>query len=99
MKRIFPLFAVSLVLCLLTLSTILTAQSVEHRQHHSQHHQGTHSTPLCTWFCAAGQTLETHRMLVDGPVESLLRFEDWRPISPQVLFIIPPASRAPPPYV
>ncbi len=97
MKRISHLFVVCLVLCLLILSGILTAQAVEHSQQHSHHHQGTHSTLLCTWFCAAGQTLETNRVLVDGPVESLLRIEDWRPITRQVIFVIPPASRAPPP--
>ena len=97
MKRISHLFVVCLVFCLLTLSGILTAQAVEHSQQHSHHHQGTHSTLLCTWFCAAGQTLETNRVLVDGPVESLLRIEDWRPITRQVIFVISPASRAPPP--
>ncbi|WNM59205.1 hypothetical protein [Candidatus Nitrospira allomarina] len=96
MKRISHLFVVVLVFCLLTLSGILAAQAVEHSQHHSQHHQGTHSTLLCTWFCAAGQTLETKQVLVDGPVESFLQIGDWRPITHQVIFVIPPASRAPP---
>ncbi|MBA3968048.1 MAG: hypothetical protein H0X47_20200 [Nitrospirales bacterium] len=99
MKRISPVFVVCLVFCLLILSAVLTAQAVEHSQHHSQHHQGTHSTLLCTWFCAAGQTLETTRVLVDGPVESLLRIEDWRLITRQAILVIPPASRAPPPYL
>ncbi len=99
MKRISPLFVACLVFCLLILSAVLTAQAVELSQHHSHHHQGTHSTLLCTWFCAAGQTLETNRMLVDGPVEFLLRIEDWRPIARQAIFVISPASRAPPPYL
>ncbi|MDH3505401.1 MAG: hypothetical protein OEM58_12855, partial [Nitrospirota bacterium] len=64
--------------------------------HHSQHHQGTHATLLCTWFCAAGQTIDTSQVLVNGPVESLLRIENWRPITPQEFLVISPASRAPP---
>lgn len=96
MNRLSHLFVICLVFCLLILSSILTAQAVEHSQHHSQHHQGTHSTLLCTWFCAAGQTLEINRVLVDGPVEAFLQFEDWRPITHQVIVVISPASRAPP---
>jgi len=96
MKRISPLLVAFLVTCLVVVSGVLTAQAVEHSHHHSQHHQGTHATLLCTWFCAAGQTLETDQVLVDGPVESLLRIDHWRPLSRQEFLIILPVSRGPP---
>lgn len=96
MKRISPLLVAFLVTCLVVVSGVLTAQAVEHSQHHSQHHQGTHATLLCTWFCAAGQTLETDQVLVDGPVEFLLKIDQWHPITPQEFLIIPSVSRAPP---
>jgi len=88
MKRISPFF----VACLITVLLVV----VEHSQHHSQHHKGTHATLLCSWFCAAGQTLESDQVLVDGPVESLLRIDHWHPITPQKFLVILPVSRAPP---
>lgn len=96
MKRISPLFVTCLVTCLLVVGGVLTAQAVEHSQHHSQHGKATHSTLLCTWFCAAGQTLESDQVLVDGPVEFLLRVEQWCPVIPQEFLVILPVSRAPP---
>lgn len=96
MKRISPLFVACLITVLLLVSGVLTAQAVEHSQHHSQHHKGTHATLLCSWFCAAGQTLESDQVLVDGPVESLHRIDHWRPITPQKFLVILPVSRAPP---
>jgi len=96
MKRISPLFVACLVTCLLVVGGVLTAQAVEHSQHHSQHGKATHSTLLCTWFCAAGQTLESDQVLVDGPVEFLLRVEQWYPVTPQEFLVILQVSRAPP---
>ncbi|HNP30698.1 MAG TPA: hypothetical protein PKK23_16755 [Nitrospirales bacterium] len=96
MKRISPLIIACLVFCFLMVGAVLTSQAVEHTQHHSQHHKGTHATLLCSWFCAAGQTLEADKVLVNGPVELLLRFENWSPITLQELLVISPVSRAPP---
>jgi hypothetical protein len=96
MKRISPFFVACLVTCLLVVGGVLTAQAVEHSQHHSQHHQGSHATLLCTWFCAAGQTLETNQVVVEGPVESLLIIDRWRPSTPQEFLVVLQISRAPP---
>ncbi|MGE0474510.1 MAG: hypothetical protein AB7P17_12825 [Nitrospirales bacterium] len=95
-KRIPPFFVSCLVACLLVVGGVLTAQAVEHSQHHSQHHPSTHATLLCSWFCAAGQTMETVRVSIEGPVESLITVDQWRFISPQEHFLILPISRAPP---
>lgn len=96
MKRISPFFVACLITCLLVVGGVLTAQAVEHSQHHSQHHKEAHATLLCTWFCAAGQILETNQVLVDGPVESLLKIDYWCPRTPQEFLVVLQVSRAPP---
>ena len=96
MKRISPLFVGCLIGCLLLMGGVLTAQAVAHSQQHAQHHHGTHATLLCTWFCAAGQTLETDRVLVEGPVEALLKIDHECPIHPPDILVMSPVSHAPP---
>ncbi|MGD9853127.1 MAG: hypothetical protein AB7T38_17910 [Nitrospirales bacterium] len=96
MKRISPVFAGCLIACLMMVGGVLNAQAVEHSQHHSQHHPGTHATLLCSWFCAAGQTMETDPATVEGPVESLITIDQWRFTPPQEFLVILPVSRAPP---
>lgn len=95
-KRISPIFVGCLIACLLVEGCVFTAQAVEHSQHHSHHHPGTHATLLCSWFCAAGQTMETDPVPVEGPVESLIAIDPWRLLIPQEFFIIPQVSRGPP---
>jgi hypothetical protein len=51
--------ALLLVLCLLAVGGLASAQSISHETHHSHHHKATHGTVLCTWMCAAGQVLDT----------------------------------------
>jgi hypothetical protein len=51
--------AVLLVLCLLVVGGLASAQSISHESHHAHHHKATHGTVLCTWMCAAGQVLDT----------------------------------------
>jgi hypothetical protein len=50
---------VFLVLCLLVVGGLASAQSISHESHHAHHHKATHATVLCTWMCAAGQVLDT----------------------------------------
>ncbi|HEV8539940.1 MAG TPA: hypothetical protein VGQ60_02145 [Nitrospiraceae bacterium] len=47
-----------LVACLLLLSGLVYAQTVEHTVHHAHHQAATHGSVLCSWLCAAGQGLE-----------------------------------------
>ena len=98
-KRISPAFIACLIACFLLVGGVMTAQAVEHSQQHAEHHHGTHSTLLCSWFCAAGQTLETDRVLINGPGESLLAIESWCPAGPQEILVIFPVSRAPPSFI
>lgn len=49
-----------LILSILLVGGLASAQSISHESHHNTHHQkATHSTTLCTWMCAAGNVLDT----------------------------------------
>src|SRR5215217_7642538 len=48
---------VLLVLCLLAVGVLASAQSITHESHHAHHQKATHGTVLCSWMCAAGQML------------------------------------------
>ncbi|SPP63746.1 hypothetical protein [Nitrospira lenta] len=48
-----------LLLCLVLVSGFLAAPAVAHADHHAKHQAGTHSTGLCAWECAAGQSIDT----------------------------------------
>ena len=50
--------AIVLVLCLLAVGGLASAQSISHESHHAHHHKAAHGTVLCTWMCAAGQAGE-----------------------------------------
>ena len=52
------ILAWGLVACLLLLSGLVYAQTVEHSVHHAHHQAATHASVLCSWMCAAGQGLE-----------------------------------------
>lgn len=60
MKSVIRRLLVSLlVVCILVVGGLASAQSISHESHHNQHHQkATHSTSLCTWMCAAGNVLD-----------------------------------------
>ena len=96
MKRISPILVGCLVVCLLVVSGVLTAQAVEHSQHHSQHHKGTHATLICSWFCAAGQTLEADTVLVEAPAASFIPVAIHLPHFLQEFHLVSSVSRAPP---
>lgn len=58
-SMITRLLACLLVLCILVVGGLASAQSISHESHHNTHHQkATHSTSLCTWMCAAGNVLD-----------------------------------------
>ena len=52
------ILAWGLVGCLLLLNGLVYAQTVEHSVHHAHHRAATHASVLCSWMCAAGQSLE-----------------------------------------
>ena len=65
-------FVWSLLLCLVLVNGLLAAPAVVHADHHAKHHAGTHSTGLCAWECAAGQSIDT----VTVRLTSLLRLTE-----------------------
>jgi len=72
-------FVWSLLFCLVLVNGLLAIPAVAHADHHAKHQAGTHSTGLCAWECAAGQSLDT--VAVD--FSSFLQFIEWADI-PQV---------------
>ena len=88
--------AVLLVLSLLTVGGLASAQAISHESHHAQHHKAAHGTVLCTWMCAAGQVLDS----VAGPplVERALisRIDLYALPAPSSNFSSPLVSRGPP---
>jgi hypothetical protein len=50
--------ATFLVLAVLVVGGLASAQSITHESHHAHHQKATHGTVLCSWLCAAGQALD-----------------------------------------
>ncbi len=53
-----------LVLCILVIGGVASAQSLSHDTQHSHHQKATHSTVLCSWMCAVGQAGEAATVLI-----------------------------------
>ncbi|HKR81080.1 MAG TPA: hypothetical protein VJR69_15340 [Nitrospira sp.] len=88
--------AVLLVLSLLAVGGLASAQSISHESHHAHHHKAAHGTVLCTWMCAAGQVLDT----VTGPAlvehTPISHIEHYALPAPSSNFSSPLVSRGPP---
>jgi hypothetical protein len=88
--------ALLLVLCLLAVGGVASAQSISHESHHAHHHKAAHGTVLCTWMCAAGQVLDTvsaPALIERTPVS---RVELYAMPGPSSNFSSPLVSRGPP---
>ena len=56
MKRvIIKFFAIGLVTVFVSVNTWLPFQVMQHAHAHAHHQAATHTTPLCTLLCSAGQ--------------------------------------------
>jgi len=53
-----PLMIV-LVGVLFASSVLVSPHLIMHEFDHGNHHSNSHSSPLCAWFCAAGQAMDT----------------------------------------
>ena len=85
-----------LLLCLVLVSGFLAAPAVAHADHHAKHQAGTHSTGLCAWECAAGQSIDTEAVYLTS---SLRLAEMVEPCSPDCVRQVSPTSyffRGPP---
>ena len=83
-------FVWSLLLCLVLVNGLLAVPAVAHADHHAKHAAGTHSTGLCAWECAAGQSIDTVAVVFN----SSLQFVELAD-TPQVdsIATVSPASR------
>jgi hypothetical protein len=85
-----------LVISLLVIGGLASAQSLTHEFQHSHHQKATHGTVLCSWMCAAGQAGEAAALLI--PLDFIphdfieLTFSDHLPTS----FTSVLATRGPP---
>ena len=59
----------SLLLCLVLVNGLLAVPAVAHADHHAKHDAGTHSTGLCAWQCAAGQSIDTAAVVFNSSLQ------------------------------
>ena len=59
----------SLLLCLVLVNGFLAVPAVAHADHHAKHQAGTHSTGLCAWECAAGQSIDTAAVVFSSSLQ------------------------------
>lgn len=91
------ILALPLAACLLLVPVLASPATVAHEVEHSHHKAASHSSPLCAWFCGAGQEHETAdsvfaptiAFLAFLKVDSIERTDDSESILP--------LSRGPPP--
>ena len=85
-----------LVICILMVGGLASAQSIAHESHHAHHQKATHATVLCTWMCAAGQASETATVFL---FQDATTHESVEPISPNfvaTVFSTSLTTRGPP---
>jgi hypothetical protein len=89
-------FVWSLLLCLVLVNGLLAVPAVAHADHHAKHEAGTHSTGLCAWQCAAGQSIETSAVFLESTLRPLA-IAAFRPFKevPEPVFLTT-SSRGPP---
>ena len=86
------LLALSLALCLLTLSGLVFPQAVRHAGHHAHHQAATHASALCTWMCAAGQGLESLVLVVNESISPVTTLDLL--VTGTIDGIVPPSSQS-----
>ncbi|WP_455389808.1 hypothetical protein [Petrachloros mirabilis] len=87
-----------LVLCILAVGGLASAQSVTHESQHSHHQKGTHGTLLCSWMCAAGQVLDSTAVPILVEQSPVARVEQPTFLSAPRLILDSPTSRGPPSF-
>ncbi len=93
-----PILASTALGCVLFLSAALPSRTIVHSEHHSHHSGATHTDPLCTWFCAAGQVLGVGQSVLQAPSLALLATVPLPPLSIGLIVNPSPSSRSPPAY-
>jgi hypothetical protein len=52
------ILALLLVVSIVIVGGLASAQAIAHESHHAHHQKATHASPFCSWMCAAGQVLD-----------------------------------------
>ncbi len=68
----------SLLLCLVLVNGLLAVPAVAHADHHAKHQADTHSTGLCAWECAAGQSLDTAAVVFSSSPQFVELVDAWQ---------------------
>lgn len=90
--------AVGLSLCLLLLSGLVYVQAMEHAAHHAHHQAATHASVLCSWMCAAGQSLECAAVVFQADLSPLALADLPVAQEPHSAVRLSSASRGPPSF-
>jgi hypothetical protein len=88
--------AICLVFCLLLLSGLVYVQAMEHAAHHAHHQAATHASVLCSWMCAAGQSLEAVAFVFQSDFGPLALANPPAAQDPLTAVLPSPVTRGPP---
>lgn len=88
-----------LVALLLGLSALTYPVTVPHELHHAHHQSATHSNPLCSWLCEAGQVAGDTAPLHDIAFIPVANAAEVRIADPATLILFARLSRGPPQFV
>jgi hypothetical protein len=87
-----------LVLCILVVGGLASAQSITHESHHAHHQAATHGTVLCSWMCAAGTVLDTAVVPFQAELSLIALITFPQSAHPSIEVCQTSASRAPPSF-
>ena len=92
------MLVLSLAACLLLVPVLASPATVAHEVQHRHHKATTHSSPLCSWFCGAGQGLDLQDS-VFVPAITLLAILDVEPADQiEDIDVVLSPSRGPPSF-
>lgn len=81
---------------LLTSTVSASPHLIVHEFDHGNHHSNSHSSPLCAWFCAAGQTLNTSLSLTAAQLTAAAALDSNHPSPTRNVPPSHPFTRGPP---
>ncbi len=74
----------------------LPFQAIGHLHEHAHHTAATHATALCSWLCAAGQTVQASDPFLKAEIRVIAEVEIFLPSLVPLILNLSPLSRAPP---
>ncbi len=96
----FQAVAAALALGFLLLLGATTGSAFAHEVQHAGHHSaGMHSTGICAWMCAAGQSLEAAACVLQVDEAPLAQAGPPAARNPLTILLPAPVTRGPPSFV